>query len=159
MKYMLDECLRRYLAEGAHQPIRMRTVPSAELFFVHNVEGTKDEPIPDGCESFLDFWEKKAGKPAPRKCCARDPHVNVGQIKSDVTEVVGAHVRIDDEKCPDDWAWIVPLCKHCNNDNRTWTILLEAGTVLVPIKLSKERKTASHFMDEWVKGCWALADK
>lgn len=123
-------------------------------FFVHNVLDTSGESV-DGYGSTLKYWEKVTGKKASG-CCAIDPHTNSDGTDSDLNEIVGAHVRIDNESCPSDEAWIVPLCKHCNNANRTWSIPLKEGTMLVPVKMSKSHETASHPMDDWVKGCWRL---
>lgn len=120
--------------------------------FVHNVLDTKDEPIPKGYASFLDYWEKQTGQSAPTKCPSVDSHENQDGSDADMTDLVGAHVRIDGQYCPDDWAWIVPLCKHCNSDDNTCRIGLPGGTVFVPIKMSKSHPTAKHEMiDEWIK--------
>ena len=83
--------------------------------FVHNVLGTTDEPFPEGYDSFLEYWECKTGKSVPTNCQAIDFHTNQDGTEADTTDIVGAHVRIDGLSCPDDWAWIVPLCKHCNS--------------------------------------------
>lgn len=131
-------------------PIRIETADH-DGYFVHNVLGTKDELIPEGYTSFLDYWEKKSGQSAPAKCLAVDSHNNQDGTDADMTDLVGSHVRIDGLDCPDDWAWIVPLCKHCNSDDNTCCIELSAGTVFVPIKMSKSHLTANHEMDEWVK--------
>ena len=119
--------------------------------FVHNVLGTQDEPIPEGYDSFLEYWECKTGKSVPTNCQAIDSHTNQDGTEADTTDIVGAHVRIDGLSCPDDWAWIVPLCKHCNSDGRTWCIELPQGTILVPIKMSKSHPTAKNDMDGLVK--------
>lgn len=126
--------------------------------FVHNVLGTKDEPIPEGYTSFLDYWEKKSGQSAPPECPVKCAHQNQDGSDADKKDIVGAHVRIDEISCPDDWAWIVPLCKHCNSDDNSYCIELPAGTVLVPIKMSKSHPVAKHEMDEWVKNLkkWGL---
>ncbi len=122
-----------------------------DVCFVHNVLDTKDEPIPEGYDSFLDFWECETGQSAPTKCLSVDSHKNQDGTDADMTDMVGAHVRIDGINCPDDWAWIVPLCKHCNSDDNTCCIELPEGTAFVPIKMSQSHPTAKHEMDEWVK--------
>ncbi|MBQ3341846.1 MAG: hypothetical protein IJG84_08115 [Kiritimatiellae bacterium] len=111
---------------------------------VHNVLDTKDEPIPDGYNSFLDYWEVKSGEACPKECQAISLHLKDDLTPADTTDLVGAHVRIDGEFCPNDQAWIVPLCKHCNRDENEDTILLPEGTVLVPIKMAKEHLTAGQ---------------
>ena len=110
--------------------------------FVHNVLDTKDEPIPDGYDSFLEYWEKKSGETRPRECQAIDPHLTNDEKPADTTDIVGAHVRIDGLDCPDDYAWIVPLCKQCNNDDNESSILMPEGTVFIPVKMAKKHKTA-----------------
>ena len=131
-------------------PIRIETVGYGGCF-VHNVLGTKDEPIPEGYASFLDYWEKKSGRSAPEKCLSGDSHKNQDGTEADRTDLVGAHVRIDGLDCPDDWAWIVPLCGHCNNDDNTCCMKMPAGTVFVPIKMSKIHHTAHDERDVWIK--------
>ena len=109
---------------------------------VHNVLDTKDEPIPEGYESFLDYWEKESGQACPSECQAIDWHITANGAIADKTDIVGAHVRIDTIPCPDDYAWIVPLCKHCNNDDNTLSIYLPAGSIFIPVKMAKKHKTA-----------------
>lgn len=151
MRFVLNEGL--YAMDAS--PIRMYTAPSGGVF-VHNVLKTSEEPNPDGYKSFLEYWRDKAQQDMPQSCPALDPHRNVDGSMSDENEVVGAHVRIDGFTCPEDWAWIVPLCKHCNNDDRTWCIWIPEGTVLVPVKLSGPKETAWSEMDPYVKNycCW-----
>ena len=141
MKYALDQ---------DHYPIKMITVGAGGRF-VHNVLDTKDEPVPDGYGTLLKYWSSKTSRPIPDKCLALDPHVNQDSREADQYDIVGAHVRIDGENCPDDWAWVVPLCKHCNNDGRTWSIYLPAGTKLVPVKMQKVHYTATHTMDDIIQ--------
>lgn len=142
-----------HLSAGGVMAIQKFKVPGDGVY-VHNVLGTRDEVKPDGYRDFLDYWVKNSGCQLPAKCVALDPHRNIDGDKSDASDIVGAHVRIDDERCPEDWAWIVPLCKHCNNDDRTWCIWIPEGVVLVPVKLSRNRKTATNDMDPWVKNYW-----
>ena len=155
MKFKISE--RLYATEGG--PIKKYTVPVGGVF-VHNVLKTSGEPKPEGYGTFLEYWCDKAQRNAPKVCPALDPHRNNDGSKSDENEVVGAHVRIDDFTCPNDWAWIVPLCKHCNNDDRTWCIWIPEGTVLVPVKLSGPKETAWNEMDPHVKNyCWWFGEK
>ena len=131
-------------------PIQMFVV-GCDGCFVHNVLDTKDEPVPDGYDTFLEYWSSKTSRPIPEKCVALDPHVNQDYSEADQYDIVGAHVRIDGEYCPNDWAWVVPLCKHCNNDERTWCIYLPSGVKLVPVKMQKTHSTASHKMDDIIR--------
>ena len=71
-----------------------------------------------------------------------DDHLTNDGSPADTTDIVGAHVRIDGLDCPDDYAWIVPLCKQCNNDDNEFSILMPEGTVFIPVKMSKKHKTA-----------------
>ena len=119
--------------------------------FIHNVLDTKDEPIPVGYDSFLDYWEKMSGQSAPEECLVNSSHQNVDGSYADKEDLDGAHVRIDNLDCPDDWAWIVPLCGHCNSDGNTCCMKMPAGTVFVPIKMSKAHSTASDERDVWIK--------
>ena len=120
--------------------------------YIHNVLDTKDEPIPEGYDSFLDYWEKNSGLSAPDECQARCAHQNVDGTDADKTDLVGAHVRIDGKVCTDDWAWIVPLCRHCNSDDHTCRMELPSGVTLVPIKMSKAHPTAQNPMDVYLYG-------
>jgi hypothetical protein len=117
-------------------------IAPAEGIAVHNVLDTKDEPIPEGYESFLDYWEKESGQACPSECQAIDWHITANGAIADKTDIVGAHVRIDTIPCPDDYAWIVPLCKHCNNDGNTSSIYMPAGTIFIPVRMAKKHKTA-----------------
>ena len=119
-----------------------KIIAPAEGIAVHNVLDTKDEPIPEGYESFLDYWEKESGQACPSECQAIDWHITANGAIADKTDIVGAHVRIDTIPCPDDYAWIVPLCKHCNNDGNTSSIYMPAGTIFIPVKMAKKHKTA-----------------
>lgn len=119
--------------------------------FIHNVLDTKDEPIPEGYDSFLEYWEGESGMSAPVECQEESTHQNVDGTYADKKDLDGAHVRIDDVDCPDDWAWIVPLCGHCNNDDNTCCMKMPAGTVFVPIKMSKAHHTAHDERDVWIK--------
>lgn len=131
-------------------PISMKMASYGGIF-IHNVLETKDEPILEGYASFLEYWEDKSGQSAPSECQSDDSHKNQDGSDADKTDLVGAHVRIDDSACPDDWAWIVPLCKHCNNDDNTGCMKLPKGTIFVPIKMSAKHPTAKNDMDCWVK--------
>ena len=119
-----------------------KIIAPAEGIAVHNVLDTKDEPIPEGYESFLDYWEKESGQACPSECQAIDWHITANGAIADKTDIVGAHVRIDTIHCPDDYAWIVPLCKHCNNDGNTSSIYMPAGTIFIPVRMAKKHKTA-----------------
>ena len=119
-----------------------KIIALAEGIAVHNVLDTKDEPIPEGYESFLDYWEKESGQACPSECQAIDWHITANGAIADKTDIVGAHVRIDTIPCPDDYAWIVPLCKHCNNDDNTLSIYLPSGSIFIPVKMTKKHKTA-----------------
>ena len=119
-----------------------KIIAPAEGIAVHNVLDTKDEPIPEGYESFLDYWEKESGQACPSECQAIDWHITANGAIADKTDIVGAHVSIDTMPCPDDYAWIVPLCKHCNNDDNTLSIYLPSGSIFIPVKMTKKHKTA-----------------
>lgn len=119
--------------------------------YVHNVLDTAEETPPSGYDNFLEYWKKKSGQKAT-ECMAIGQHVNSDGDASDKKEIVGAHVRIDGRYCPDDEAWIVPLCKHCNSEDRTWHIRIGKGTTLVPVKMSKPHKTASNPSEQYVNG-------
>ena len=119
-----------------------KIIAPAEGIGVHNVLDTKDEPIPEGYESFLDYWEKKSGQACPSQCQAIELHITADWSIADTSDLVGAHVRIDGKDCPDDYAWIVPLCKHCNNDGNTSSIYMPAGTIFIPVRMAKKHKTA-----------------
>lgn len=136
-------------------PIHQFKIPAGGRF-VHNVLGSSGEKPPTGYSDFLKYWKEKSGCPIPARCVAEDPHRNKDGSASDVTEIGGAHVRIDGIFCPKNWAWIVPLCKHCNNDDRTWCILIPEGVVLVPVKLSQDRETATNELDVWIKFFYRL---
>ncbi len=116
----------------------------------HNVLGTKEEPIPDECDSFLAYWEKYSRQATPVECQTKCDHQNTDGTDADKKDLVGAHVRIDGVRCPDDWAWIVPICRHCNNEEHTWCMELPAGTVFVPVKMSKAHPTAQHPVDVYL---------
>ena len=103
---------------------------------VKNVPNTQNEPRPKGFDSTLSYWCETAGKKVS-SCVAIDPHKKADGSDVDVNDLVGAHVRVRRLACRDDEAWIVPLCKHCNSENRKAPILLPRGVVLVPIKMSK----------------------
>ena len=109
---------------------------------VHNVLDTKGEPIPNGYDSFLEYWEVNSGEVCPSECQAIDLHLTNDGQPADTTDIVGAHVRIDGLDCPDDYAWIVPLCKQCNNDDNESSISMPEGTIFIPVKMSKKHKTA-----------------
>ena len=109
---------------------------------VHNVLDTKGEPVPDGCSSFLEYWEKESGQACPNECQAADPHLKEDGEPADATDLVGAHVRIDGLYCPNNQSWIVPLCKYCNRDENVSPIYLPEGTVFVPITMAKAHPTA-----------------
>lgn len=104
--------------------------------WVRNIPGTKNEPSPFGCDSALAYWRAKSGQEA-LQCMALDPHKNADGKDADIKEIVGAHVRVKGIQCKDNEAWIVPLCKHCNSDERDTDICLPKGVILVPVKLSR----------------------
>lgn len=84
---------------------------------VKNLNGTSDNRVPYGYDSWLDFWEKKSGKKA--KECA---HCSNGAQ-------VGAHVQKADSN---DRSWhIVPLCCRCNckSSSEEFTVY----DVLIPV--------------------------
>lgn len=141
MQFSLSERIRKILEESCM--IKKYVAPNGGCI-VHNVLDTKDEPIPTGYNSFLDYWETKSALVRPNACQANDSHLKEDGTSADKTDLVGAHVRIDGEPCPDDEAWIVPLCKHCNRDENTEPIPLPGGTVFVPIKMDKTHKTAGQ---------------
>ena len=119
--------------------------------YIHNVLDTKDEPIPEGYDSFLNYWEKNSGQLVPEECQTICTHHNSDGTDADKKDLVGAHVRIDGMTCPEDWAWIVPLCRHCNSDDNTCCMELPVGTVFVPIKMSKAHAAAQDEKDPWIK--------
>lgn len=108
-----------------------------ERLEVKNVPNTQNEPRPKGYNPTLSYWCEKAGKKVS-SCVAIDPHKKADGSDVDVNDLVGAHVRVPGMTCKDDEAWIVPLCKHCNSENRKEQVLLPRGVVLVPIKMSKK---------------------
>lgn len=136
-------------------PIQQFEIPAGGRF-VHNVLESSDEEPPAGYSDFLEYWKEKSGRTVPAECVAVDPHLNKDGTASNVRDIVGAHVRIDGIFCPKNWAWIVPLCKHCNNDDRTWCILIPEGVALVPVKLSQDRETATNELDVWIKFFYRL---
>ena len=44
--------------------------------FIHNVLDTKDEPVPEECDSFLEYWKKESGKSIPLECQVECTHQN-----------------------------------------------------------------------------------
>ena len=81
---------------------------------VKNLNGTSDNKAPAEYSSWLEFWEKKAGKKAG-EC---------GHCTADAE--VGAHVQKADSS---DKSWyIVPLCKTCNKKSSS-----EEFTVYEPL--------------------------
>ena len=139
--YSTEVNMGKFENSQEESPIAEVIAPDIGIF-VHNVLDTKDEPIPEGYKSFLDYWEKKSGQDCPSECQAIDPHLTEDGGVADCTALGGAHVRIDEEDCPDDYAWIVPLCSHCNNDNNTSSIYMPSGTIFIPIKMAKKHMTA-----------------
>ena len=139
--YPLEVKMIKFECFEEESPIAKVIAPAMGIF-LHNVLDTKDEPIPEGYKSFLDYWARKSGQPCPSECQAIDPHLTEDGGIADCTDLGGAHVRIDGEDCPDDYAWIVPLCKHCNNDDNTSSIYMPPGTIFIPIKMTKKHKTA-----------------
>ena len=128
--------------------IKKVVVPDEGLF-VNNVIGTSDESPPQGYNSAIEYWRSRASGDM-KECPAIDPHKKEDGSCVDTKDIVGAHVRIYGEECPEDEAWVVPLCKHCNSADRDWSIYLPAGTCLIPVRLSKKYKTAKSDMDYWV---------
>ena len=154
----LQKYLSGQIAAPVKSPIKVEEVPYGGLF-VHNVLDTSKEPIPDGYESFLDYWERNACVENVQECASIGRHVNKDGKKSETDEIVGAHVRIDTLPCPDDWAWIVPLCKHCNNDGQTGPIPLPYKAKLIPVHMSCAHPTAKNKLDAWIKLCYKLCQK
>ena len=70
-----------------------KIIAPAEGIAVHNVLDTKDEPIPEGYESFWDYWEKKSGQACPSKCQAIELHITADGSIADTSDLVGAHVN------------------------------------------------------------------
>ena len=139
------------LYNHGEQPITTCTAGYFGCYF-HNVLDTKGEPFPKGCNSFLEYWEKNSGQTTPTECQTKCNHQNADGTDADKKDLVGAHVRIDGISCPDDWAWIVPLCRHCNSDDHTWRMALPEGTTFVPIKMSKAHPTAQNPIDAYLYG-------
>ena len=84
-------------------------------YIVKNVPNTSNEPLPNGCSCWLDYWENKKGEKAYR--CAK-----CGSYHN----LVGAHVYCltrNDRVA----VFIVPLCSSCNqiSTNQEFSIDLE----------------------------------
>lgn len=71
---------------------------------VKNIKGSTDRILPEGCTSWLDFYEQNMGT-APS--CAK--------LGCNGNAEVGGHVRLVDNSNLKDH--IVPLCLSCNNVN------------------------------------------
>lgn len=141
------DALNRYLSNGSQKDaLQDYTVPNGGID-VYNVLDTKKEPNPEGYTSFLEFWMNRTGEEVD--VCASDAaHVCKSGKRAETDEIVGAHVRIDGISCPSDWAWIVPLCKKCNNDDNILPIKIPQGVRLVAIHMSKAHKDASQLTEE-----------
>lgn len=72
------------------------------MYKVKNLNGTSDNGVPIGYDSWKDFWEKKSGQKA--SSCHRY------QCNSTL-HIVGAHVQLVDGG--NEW-YIVPLCTAHN---------------------------------------------
>lgn len=104
---------------------------------VRNVKDTSNEkPFVGG--TWGEWWKRCTGTDFPEECanidCAND---------KEKPEIVGAHVRIDDMPCPDDEAWICPLCHSCNSEDNHASMSLAIGTKLLSVKMKKPHKTVS----------------
>lgn len=139
----LNEILRQYMKQVRPPSIQKFVAPRGGIT-VHNVLDTSKEPKPNGCNTFLEFWEKSVGAKADQ-CLALSSHICNDGNAADIKEIVGAHVRVDGLQCPLDEAWIVPLCKQCNNDDNCDPIVLPEFTELIPVRMSKKHATASDF--------------
>lgn len=84
-----------------------------------NVNRTANRNVPDGYESWLDFYEKESGKSA--KSC------KVKYCTNDATD--GAHVKKVDS-IDNSW-YIVPLCRSHNHDRAEF----ELNSDTDPVKL------------------------
>jgi len=77
-----------------------------------NVAGTSNLPVPEGYDSFFDYWKGyEEGRsifhfaPSIDKC----PCCKRAVFQDDL---VGGHVRLVDDRS--DEMYIVPMCKKCN---------------------------------------------
>lgn len=145
----MTDIRKQYLKMLGKPTIPVIVVPAGGIT-VHNVIGTSKEPKPNECDSFLDFWEKSVGVKVD-KCLAVSRHVCKAGCRAEVDEIVGAHVRVDGLQCPLDEAWIVPLCKLCNNDDNFGPIRLPEGVALVPVIMNEEHFTATKALESLVR--------
>lgn len=141
------DALNRYLSNGSQKDaLQDYTVPHGGVD-VYNVLATKKEPKPEGYTSFLEFWMDRTGEEVD-DCSSTANHICKSGKRAETDEIVGAHVRIVGISCPSDWAWIVPLCKKCNNDDNIRPIRIPQGARLVAIHMSKAHKDASQLTEE-----------
>lgn len=141
------ELLNEYLS-GKMTQIKRHVVTKADGEIVYNVAGTKDEVPPQGYATFRNFWEGKSNHEPVTTCVAEVDHTTADGDDADVEAIDGAHVRLDGVDCPDDEAWIVPLCKKCNNDDNAEPIRLPKGMVLVPVKMAKPHATVKKINED-----------
>ena len=74
---------------------------------VKNLKGTSDNFVPSEYNSWIDYYKSNTG--SKREMCSKFGCGNKGDL-------VGAHVKIIDKRCNDDW-YIVPLCRTCNHNS------------------------------------------
>lgn len=141
------DALNRYLSNGSQKDALQDYIVPYGGVDVYNVMDTKNEPKPERCATFLDYWKNRSGEEVD-VCTSDSSHVCKSGKWAETDEIVGAHVRIDGIFCPSDWAWIVPLCKKCNNDDNIRPIRIPQGVRLVAIHMSKAHKDASQLTEE-----------
>ena len=104
---------------------------------VRNVEDTsKEKPFVGG--TWGEWWKRCTGTDFPAECA----NIDCANDKKN-PEIVGAHVRIEGVPCPDDEAWICPLCHSCNSEDNHASMSLQIMTKLLSVKLKKPHKTVA----------------
>ncbi len=104
---------------------------------VRNVEDTSDEkPFVGG--TWGNWWKRCTDTEFPTKCA----NIDCANVKKN-PEIVGAHVRIEGAPCPDDEAWICPLCHSCNSDDNHASMSLQIKTKLLSVRMKKPHKTVA----------------
>lgn len=117
--------------------IRDREIGCMDNIKVRNVEDTSNEK-PFVGEDWGEWWKRCTGTEFPTECA----NIDCANDKKN-PEIVGAHVRIEGAPCPDDEAWICPLCHSCNSDNNHASMSLSIGTKLLSVKMKKAHKTVA----------------
>ncbi len=98
---------------------------------VKNMKNTSDNKVPDGYNSWKDYWEKKSGRRfeicSEKDCNSRAEHgAHVKIMSRTIIEALEITDKFGTDKC------IVPLCDEHNNVNNTEAFFV-ATKNLVPI--------------------------